>query len=169
MAAERDTGMADGRSIIEGRSAFGAAIRDLLLALPDRAVREIWMLGEDYEGWPLDDPSVLDALSRWTRLPGRRIHMVGGDFETVQQRFPRFSEWRRHRGHLFEAWQPAQAERALMGCWLIAGSQAIELLDGQHWRARLVDDPAALRALNERAVALLHRCEPGWPITTLGL
>lgn len=166
---ERIRDSADGRSVLEGRQTFGSAIRDLLMSLPERAAREVWMMAEDYEGWPLDEPAVLEALSRWTRLPGCRMRMVGGDFEAVQQRFPRFSEWRRHRGHVFEAWQPATTERAALGCWLIAGAQAIELLDEQHWRARLVSDPAALRALNEKAVALLHRCEPGWPITTLGL
>jgi hypothetical protein len=154
---------------IEGRQAYTEAIRALLCGLPDQGVRDLWLVGGDFEAWPLDEPPVLEALSRWARPVGRMLHIVGGDFVAVQRRFPRFSAWRNDRSHAFEAWRPAPDERAVMGSWLQAGAQGVELLDVAHWRARRVTNPAALRSLAERAAALLHRCESAWPITTLGL
>lgn len=159
-------------SVVHGRQAWSDALRDLFLALPQvptGAGRDLWMVGEWFEAWPLDEPAVLDALSQWIKPAGRRLHIAGGDFEAVQRRHPRFATWRRDRGHLIDAWQPAQTERVVLGPLLLAPHQALELLEVERWSARSVRDPSALRALRDGVAALLHRCESGWPVTTLGL
>lgn len=154
---------------IDGRQAFTDAIRALLLQLPELAPREVWMIDAAFDGWPLDEPAVLDALTAWLRLAGRQLNIVANDFSAVQQRFPRFGNWRKPRVHALQAWQPTPEDRLPLTAQLLASSAAIELLDATHWRARKVSDRADLRSLNENAGTLLRRCQSAWPVTTVGL
>ena len=155
--------------VIDGRRAFTEALRIPLLALGDASTRELWLIDDGFEAWPLDEPAVLDAMSQWHRAAGRQVHMIGADFDAVARRHPRFANWRRSRVHGFDAWQPLEADRSELGAVLLAGDHAVELLDREHWRARIQLSPAALRALAENAASLLRRCESAWPVTTLGL
>ena len=156
-------------SLIEGSQAFRAAITALLTSLPTHGSRQIWMLDYRFQGWPLNDPAVLDALGAWLRLGGRRVGMVGIDFDAVVRDFPRLVRWRQDHAHGFDAWQPAATERRELPGLLLTGHRAIELLDREHWRARMIEEPAELRLLDEHVVSKLHHCEPAWPVTTLGL
>jgi hypothetical protein len=154
---------------IEGRQDFAEALRQILVGLPGQNTRELWLIDEQFSGWPLDEPTVLDALSQWARLGGRQIHMVGLDFDAVSRSHPRFTAWRRPFGHAVAAWQPAADQRVPLNAVLLTSAAGIELLERTHWRARWVTDPAALRHLAENVAELQHRCEPAWPVTTLGL
>ena len=154
---------------IVGRQAYSDALAALLVGLPGSAVRECWLVGADFDGWPLDSAAVLQALTRWARPAGRRLTLIGTDFDRIQTRFPRFGAWRRARTHVLEAWQPEAPECADMGSWLLAGQRAVVLVDALHWRAQQLAEPVALRALAEKTSALLHRCQSAWPVTTLGL
>lgn len=155
--------------VSEGRDAFVATVRSLLLGLPERGPREVWMVDAEFEAWPLDDDTVLDALAVWLRPPGRRLHIVAGDFKAVQWRHPRFSAWRRPWTHVLDAWQPLPEERVQLSALLLAGDAALEMLDAARWRARMVSGRPALRVLHENVAGLLHRCQSAWPATTLGL
>lgn len=155
--------------VIDGRQAYTDALRAALMSVPGQPSRQLWMIDDAFAAWPLDDPAVLQTLSQWLRLPGRQIHMIGGDFDAVTRAHPRFAHWRRGRVHVFDAWQPLEIERHELSARLLAGHLAVELLDREHWRARVVSDPASLRAMAEDAGSLLHRCESAWPVTTLGL
>ncbi len=156
-------------SLIEGSQAFKAAVLALLTSLPRAGARAVWMLDNRFHNWPLNDAAVLDALGAWLRLGGRRIVMVGIDFDAVVREHPRLARWRQDHGHGFEAWQPAATERRELPGLLLTGHQAIELFDREHWRARVIDEPTELRLLDEHVVSKLHHCEPAWPVTTLGL
>ncbi len=156
-------------TLIDGRPAFADALRQALLVLPEQAVRELRLIDEEFAGWPLDEPAVLDALTRWLRLGGRQIHMLGRDFDAVLRRHPRFALWRRPFTHAFTAWQPTVDHRQSLDAVLLTATVGIELLDRTHWRARRVTNPAALRHLAENVAELQHLCEPAWPATTLGL
>jgi hypothetical protein len=161
-------GSAAGAVSIDGRDAFTAALHGVLTAPPD-AVRELWLVDEQFVGWPLDDAAVIESLGRWLRQGNRRLHIVGADFAAVAWQYPKFTRWRRDYSHAISAWQPLETECADWGALWLCDVAAIELLDREHWRARLVRDPAAVRALAERMDTLLHRCQPAWPSTTLGL
>lgn len=155
--------------VTDGRQAFMEAVRELLLQLPESAPREVWMIDAAFDGWPLDEPAVLDALGAWLRPAGRQLRIVANDFGAVQQRFPRFAAWRRLRVHALDAWQPTPEDNVQLSAQLLAESAAIEMLDAARWRSRLVVNRADLRALNENAGTLLRRCQSAWPATTVGL
>ncbi len=157
--------------VIDGRQAFTDALRATLLSLAEQPplAGELWLIDQEFAAWPLDEPAVLAALTMWLRRPGTRLRLIGNDYDAVARRCPRFSQWRRHQVHVFEAWQPAPSERRVLSAVLLAGKRSIELLDAERWRARHVTEPAALRGLLEHAAVLLQCCEPAWPATTLGL
>ena len=154
---------------IDSRHAFADALRQFWLALPEQTARELWLVDAQFAGWPLDEPDVLAALARWLRQGGRQIHLLAQDFSAVEREHPRFTVWRRPFAHAIAAWQPAQDQRLALDALLLTSTGAIELLDREHWRARHVTEPAAIRNLAENVAALRHLCEPAWPVTTLGL
>lgn len=156
-------------TLIEGSQAFCAAVRAVLTNLQAEGSRQVWLIDHHFHNWPLNEAPLLDALGAWLRLGGRRIGMVGVDFDAVVREHPRLLRWRAAHGHGFEVWQPASTERRELPGLLLTGHQAIELLDREHWRARAVHEAAELRLLDEHVVSKLHHCEPGWPVTTLGL
>ncbi len=165
-AAEVGTGTA----AIVGRLAVVDALRQHLLSLGlADAPRHLLLRDDDRFGfWPLDEPTVLDTLSRWLREPGRQLTLLGRDFAAMATHHPRFARWRRDWVHRVAAWQPAEPDTALNGL-LLEPQRAVQLLDPVHWRGRRVDDPRLLRALREQCDAQLQRSEPAWPSTTLGL
>ncbi len=157
-------------SAIVGRLAVVDALRQRLLALGAADAPRQLLLRDDggFNFWPLDEPTVLDTLSHWLRSPGHQLTLLGRDFATMAMRHPRFARWRRDWVHRVAAWQPADTDTTLNGL-LLEPQRAVQLLDPVHWRARRVDDPRLLRALQEQCDAQLQRCEPAWPATTLGL
>ncbi len=155
--------------LIDGRNELMAAWRDLLLEGAARGARELVCVDADFDGWPLDDPALIDALGRWARPAGRVFRMIAIDFAPVARWHPRFAAWRRDWGHRFEAWRPSEGDRVELPSLLLAGARAVEVLDRERWRARHVRAPADLRALLEQCEAIAQRCEPAWPSTTLGL
>ncbi len=154
---------------IDGRAQARGAWRDLLLALPEAAPRGLWVVDIDFAGWPLDEPAVMDALTRWIRLPGRRMVWIGADFDAVESRFARLVAWRRSFAHAVDAFRPVDGEPVDWPCWLLAERSAVTLFDRERWRGRTVTAQAELRAMREAADALLQRCGPAWPATVLGL
>lgn len=155
--------------LIEGRNELTAAWRALLLEGAAAGARELVCVDADFAGWPLDEPALVDALGRWARPAGRAFRMIAVDFEPVARQHPRFAAWRRDWAHRFEARRLGEHERVDLPSLLLAGSQAIEVLDRERWRARRVSAPADLRSLHEQCEAIAQRCEPSWPSTTLGL
>jgi hypothetical protein len=151
-----------------GRDAFAAALR-AVLCTPPEPVRTLWLVDEAFGGWPLDEPTVLESLGRWLRRGGRTVHLIGGDFAALAHGFPRFSAWRRDYAHALRAWQPAEGERVELDALCACERGSIQLLDREAWRARVVTEAPAVRAIVERVEALLHRCQSAWPATPLGL
>lgn len=158
-----------GAALLDGREAFTAALRERLTSLPAQGMQEIWLVDEQFDGWPFDDAAVLESLGVWLRKGARRMQLIGADFTAVARQHPRFAQWRRDYVHAIQAWQPVECERVPLDGLLLAGNLAIELLDRERWRARRVVDASAVRVLAERSAALLQRCESAWPLAALGL
>ena len=149
-------------------------LRGLLcsLATPEPAAAgpgDVLLIDNTFADWPLDDPAVMQALQVWMKSPGRRLRIVGVDFDAVDQARPRFSRWRRDWAHRIEVWRPIDGlcEPDLRG--LLAGPMALQRLDTPGWCLRRVSGILQVQALRERSAAFLQRCEPAWPVTTLGL
>ena len=178
-------------AVLQGRSDCTAQLRTLLCGLapmPPGASTDVgtapaWMFDplparvllsdSQFADWPLDDPVVLASLSAWLRPPGRALQLVGQDFAAVARRFPRFARWRRDWAHRVEVWQPTDAEWPAGQRLLLAPTLAAQWFDVPSARTiarlRLITNAVHVRALHTQSADFLQRCEPAWPVTTLGL
>jgi hypothetical protein len=154
---------------ISTRSDFLDAARGLLLQAEQGGTRAITLIDTDFSPWPLDDEAVVHALTRWIRLPGRRLRLIGNRFDVIQRDQPRFAAWRAPFAHAIEALRPTEVEPADMPSVLLLDALCLELLDRERWLARVANERRALVQRRERLDALLQRCEAAWPVTVLGL
>lgn len=160
----------DALRTINSRSEFLDAARTLLTGLPETSARDAYLVDVDFSPWPLGEPEVLDALTRWVRLPGRRLHLIGSRFDVLERDQSRFSQWRKRFAHALQSLTPSDVEPSDMPCLLLLpGSTSLELLDRERWQGRLTSDRRALVAQRERVDAFLQRSEAAWPPTVLGL
>jgi hypothetical protein len=157
---------------VTGRVAGIALLRRVLVGLADgepRVQGEVWLADADFDNWPLDDDEVLAGLTRWLRPTGRRLQLIGLEFDAVARKHPRFARWRRDWSHRLSAWRPVEGPLPADLRLLLAPDVAMQWLDARDARLRVVSDAVALRAMHERCADFLQRCEPAWPVTTLGL
>ena len=180
--------MPSSTTVLQGRSDCTAQLRTLLCALapaaptaaaatPSRAFdgvfavlpTQLLLADTHFADWPLDEPAVLASLSAWLRPPGRALRIIGLDFEVVARRFPRFARWRRDWAHRLEVWQPADANWPAGQRLLLAPKLAAQWLDAPTARLRVITNAVHVQALHAQSADFLQRCEPAWPVTTLGL
>lgn len=157
------------RAAIGSRSAFEQAATALLCELPQIKPRDLLLVDADFSPWPLADPAVLDSLTQWIRLPGRRLRLLGSRFDVVQRDQSRFAQWRRSFSHAIECFSPTEVEPADMPSVLLADATGLELLDRERFIARRSSERRWLLLQQERTDALLQRSETAWPVTVLGL
>src|SRR5512134_3770765 len=98
------------RSSIDSRGAFLDAARAMLLQAEAGGTREITLVDTDFSPWPLDDEPVIDALTRWIRLPGRRLRLVGSRFDVIERDQARFAVWRKPFVHAIECLRPTDVD-----------------------------------------------------------
>jgi hypothetical protein len=154
---------------ITSRSDFIAAAHGLLARLDAASAREITLIDLDFSPWPLDDAAVVEALTRWIRLPGRRLRLLGARFDVVEREQPRFAGWRRPYTHAIECLTPSEPDPGDVPALLWLGTGCLELLERERWQARWTTDRSLLVLQQERIDALVQRCETAWPVTVLGL
>jgi hypothetical protein len=154
---------------IDSRGAFLEAARAMLLQAQPVGTRAITLVDTDFSPWPLDDEPVIDALTRWVRLPGRRLRLVGSRFDVIERDQPRFAAWRKPFVHAIECLRPTDVDPADLPSVLLFDTSCLELLDREHWTARATRERRALVLQRERLDALMQRCEAAWPVTVLGL
>lgn len=157
------------RRSVSSRSEFVALARELLSSLDQSSGRDIKLVDTDFSPWPLDDAAVVAALTRWILLPGRRLQLVGARFDVVQRDQPRFAGWRKPFAHAVECLTPTEVDPSDVPSLLLMDAGCLELLDREHWQARWTSERRAWVLQRERVDALVQRCEPGWPVTVLGL
>jgi hypothetical protein len=157
------------RQAIVSRGDFLDAARGLLLQAEASGTRAITLVDTDFSPWPLDDAAITEALTRWIRLPGRRLRLVGSRFDVIERDQPRFARWRRPFAHAIECSSPTDVDPGDMPSVLLLDASSLELLDREHWQARLTSERRALVLQRERLDALVQRCEAAWPLTMLGL
>lgn len=159
-----------GRTSFETRADFVAAIvRAPAYATAAGARRMLWV-DPDFADWPLDDPALLQGLTDWLRLPQRRLVLLAIDFSRVARERPRFMAWYPYWTHAVQAVAPDVAEVAeLPAVLVVEPAAALELVDRRRWRSHWDEDAARTRIWTEQLDALLQRCAPALPATTLGL
>ena len=164
--------------LLQGRATCRAELRRLLCGLSPPAGAEavfdtpppdVLLVDSHFADWPLDDPAVLTSLAHWLRPPGRRLRLIGVDFAAVAQNHARFARWRRDWTHRIEVLTPVDGALAPGLRLLLAGPVAAQWLDAPDWRLRLVTQALQVAVLREKCADFLQRCEPAWPVTTLGL
>lgn len=173
----------------QGRQACTALLRQVLTALAPAAgvavpgahalaspsalslasAREVCLIDRQFNDWPLEDPLVQSALGAWLRQGGRRLQIVGVDFDATARGLPRFARWRRDWMHAIDVFRPVDGElpAALLG--VLVAPVSLQRLDAPDWRLRVFTDPVHARTARTEVADFLQRCEPSWPSTTLGL
>ncbi len=157
-------------ALVESRQDFVAAVNATIAAALARRSRQMLWIDQDFADWPLDDAALLDALTRWLRLPQRRLVLLAAQFDEVSLRCSRFVAWYRVWAHAVQASSPVAGEAIELPCLLIADEAGlVQVLDKAHWRGRTSVHGSEIRQWQNVAMAWLQRCEPAFPVTTLGL
>jgi hypothetical protein len=159
----------NGRQGIASHAEFVEAARRLLLHAESSGTREITLVDTDFSPWPLDDAAVVDALTRWIRLPSRRLRLVGHRFDVIERDQARFAAWRKPFAHAVESFSPSDVDPGDMPSLLLLDAASLELFDREQWRAQASSERRTLVLQRERLDALMQRCESAWPVTMLGL
>jgi hypothetical protein len=147
-----------------------AAVEQLVTQLPETDVRRLTVVATEPADWGLGSTQAqIDALTRWARLPGRRLRLIGHRFDRMDARCTRLSSWRRSWTHLVEAWRPADLPGIPIPAWLLVGDRMIEWHSDDPPRGTLTPGVLSVRRAEQQLDALLQRCEPAWPMVTLGL
>lgn len=157
------------RRRIQSRAEFTDAARSLLSQIDSGTTREATLVDADFSPWPLDDAAVIDALTRWIRMPGRRLRLVGHRFDVIQRDQSRFASWRKPFAHAIECWSPTDIDAGDMPGVLLLDATYLELLDREQWQASQSSERRSMVVQRERLDALMQRCEAAWPVTVLGL
>lgn len=154
---------------IASRGEFIDAARNMLAQAEAGLSRDITLVDADFSPWPLDEREVIAALTRWIRLPGRRLRLLGGRFDVIERDQSRFASWRKPFAHAIECWRPTDVDAGDLPGLLLLDATCLELLDREHWRAAVVNGRRPLVLHRERVDALMQRCDAAWPVTLLGL
>lgn len=155
--------------LIESRTEFHAALRQAFADIAVAGSREVWMCDEDFSDWPLNEPQVVESLSRWA-MGHRSCTVLALDYAPIQRRHPRWVHWRRERSHVVRCRTPDEADRLNLPCVLLApGLLTLRLVDRVMYRGSV--STALADAVRERdhLDALMQRSVDAFPASTIGL
>lgn len=156
--------------VIDSYAAWQDALRWGFATAAEDGARTITCMDPSFESWPLDDAALLQGLSAFLRLPGRRLVFAAAHYDEVPRRLPRFSTWRRDWTHALQTLVVPEEFAAELPSVLIDDRQlSVALIDPEHWRGRAQVDGRARWLWQERVDVVLQRSEPGFPVTVLGL
>lgn len=148
---------------------WGLAVIEMLeTALHDQA-RSILLSDTDLECWPLDDDRLIDTLTRFVRLPGRRLGLYARQFDSVRRRHPRFTRWRQTYGHAVDAREPEDLAVEVPSWLIIDRRAALELRDRELGLFMRHEGTGEVHRLRDSLESLMERGEPGFAQVVLGL
>jgi len=154
---------------IDSAASFRGAVQAALEEAVASGARQIAFVDPDFDGWPLEEQAVLDALVAFARLPGRRVLLLARRFDIVQRRCPRFVDWRRTWGHVIDACRPVDDQTDLPTLLLVDRRLAVHVADRLRWRGQVLDGAARVQLWAEEVDAFAQRTEPAFAVTALGL
>ena len=160
---------ADGSLAFDSRSQFRDAVRLLFERVAQLGCKEVVLCDPDFDDWPLDEPVVLDALSRWA-LAHRKLTLLSGHFDHFDRAHPRWVVWRRTWGHVVDCRAADEQDAADLPSLMVADPLgAIRRADPRHWRGWAYGQRNDMRRCTEMVDAALQRSAPAFPVTNLGL
>ncbi|MBT9503748.1 MAG: hypothetical protein IV092_21075 [Burkholderiaceae bacterium] len=158
--------------IFTTRSDFVEALRQGLNLAAEKGCREMWWCDSDYADWPLNEPAVLDALTRWC-LPHRRLVMVAQTYDEVRHSHSRFVQWRTRFSHVLDARQYGEdgdeTQEVLPTLMLAPTVVTVRLFDKHVWRGSVSYEKADEIRARDLVDAIAQRSTPSFASTTLGL
>ena len=155
---------------VASRADFQAAVRGFIGAAQAANVKQLWWVSPDYADWPLDEPTVLDALTHWARSPGAHLHWVGHDFERVRRAMPRLTRWRQNFSHMLSCRSPGEVPGPDLPTLLVADHAAVlRVLDLERVRGWVSHEAADVHRAHEQIDAISQRSTEAFPAVTLGL
>jgi hypothetical protein len=155
--------------LITTRLEFHDALHAAFAEVARVGSRELWLCDEDFADWPLNDPVVLGALTRWA-MPHRRLTLIARHYDEVVRRHARFVDWRRQWSHLIEARAQEEANPTAIPALLLApGVVSVHLVDRVHHRGRVSHDAGDWLRNREMLDALSQRSVASFAGTILGL
>ncbi len=155
--------------LIQTRSDFQAALRQAFADIAAAGPREIWMCDEDFADWPLNEPQVIEYLSRWA-MGHRTCTVMALHYDHVQRQHPRWVQWRQQRAHVVRCRTPDEADRRDLHCVLLApGVLTLRLVDRVLYRGSMSTELADAVREREHLDALMQRSIDAFPASTLGL
>lgn len=158
------------RAPLDTRKAFREQVVKSVVGAAVDGRRDMLWVDIDFADWPLDDPHLLDAMTRWARRPDRKFLMLARGFDEVSRRHPRFTQWRRTWAHRVECRSAPEVSAQEMPTLLLAGElYSLQLLDKLRWHGRWLDDETEFKAWREVVDAILQRSELDFPANNLGL
>ena len=154
---------------IASRADFLQAVRDALGLAEQSGAREIVLVDRDFADWPLNEPLVIDALSRWIDS-SRLLVVFAHSFDEMARRQLRFVEWRRQWAHVVQCISDPELEAEQIPTLLLApGRTCVRVLDRVRYRGTVSNRPVDLTESRGTIDALLQRSVEAFPVTTLGL
>ena len=154
---------------IASRADFLQAVRDALGLAEQSGAREIVLVDRDFADWPLNEPLVIDALSRWIDS-GRLLVVFAHSFDEMARRQLRFVEWRRQWAHVVQCRSDPELEaEQIPTLLLVPGHTCVRLVDRVRYRGTVSKRPVDLTEAREAVDALLQRSVEAFPVTPLGL
>jgi len=153
----------------ESRAAFVESVRQCVAALAEHGANEVWICDADFADWPLNEPGVIEHLTRWCR-PSRVFNVLASDYGPLERRCPRWVEWRRNWSHLVRCRAPEESRALSLPTLLVApGVATLRLYDRRLYRGEVSLDATAARRELETLDALLQRSVDSFPAHNLGL
>lgn len=151
------------------RPAFAEVLQAMVEKACERRLRRLVFIDPSFEGWPLDSPALLAALTAFVREPGRQLMLLGRDYEALHSRSPRLVAWRRTWAHTVDARRLADDEADLPSLALADRALALVLREREHGRGVVLDGGAEVVRWALEADARAQRSVPAFPAYTLGL
>lgn len=156
-------------TLITARSEFHEAVRNAFSEAATQGCREIWLVDIDYADWPLNEPELIDHLTRWAKAY-RKLTLIAQNFDEMPRRHPRWVAWRRTWSHIVECRANTELEAGKMPTMLLApGLMTVRLVDPIRYRGSVSRDAADAIRGRELIDAVLQRSEEAFPVTSLGL
>jgi sugar/nucleoside kinase (ribokinase family) len=151
------------------RAEFLDAVRNAFTRAEQHGARQIVLVDPNFADWPLNERSVIDALSRWVDS-SRLLVVMAHSFDELARRQLRFVEWRRQWAHVVQCrTDPDLEAEQIPTLLLVAGHSCVRVVDRIRFRGTVSNRPVDLTESRDTVDALLQRSVEAFPVTTLGL
>jgi hypothetical protein len=155
--------------LITTRLEFQDALHEAFADMARTGCREAWLSDEDFAGWPLNAPAVIEHLTQWAQAH-RKLTVVARHFDELVRRHPRWVQWRRTWSHIVACRTAEDADAGDVPTMLLApGLVVVRLFDADHVRGSVSRDPADALRGRELVDAVLQRSSEFFPSTIFGL